>query len=87
VVAPQCIERTQKKAPQCNKERISPAPYMLSCLLQGPEAWHPAPSPLKEAVARCGQLAAASGVNITDLAIKYSITSGHPQVGHYGALG
>lgn len=42
-------------------------------MLQGPESWHPAPGPLKEAVKKSAELASSQGVDITTLAVKDSM--------------
>lgn len=46
---------------------------MLCPMPQGPEAWHPAPQALKDAVAQCAKLAAAADVSLPRLAIKAAI--------------
>lgn len=46
---------------------------VLYVVLQGPEAWHPAPPALKEAVKQCAELAADAGLSLPRLAVKAAL--------------
>jgi hypothetical protein len=43
------------------------------CCSQGPEAWHPAPTALKDAAKHCAELAAAAGASLPRLAVKAAV--------------
>lgn len=63
-----------------NINLMAAAPLSMGLLTHsGPPAWHPAPTVLKEACVKASKLCASEGVNISSLAILYSLS--HPSIG------
>ena len=63
-----------------NIHLISAAPLSMGLLTRsGPPLWHPAPTVLKEACVKASKLCEAEEVNISSLAVLYSLS--HPDIG------
>eukprot|EP00573_Skeletonema_grethae_P004942 CAMPEP_0201712010 /NCGR_PEP_ID=MMETSP0578-20130828/59428_1 /ASSEMBLY_ACC=CAM_ASM_000663 /TAXON_ID=267565 /ORGANISM="Skeletonema grethea, Strain CCMP 1804" /LENGTH=415 /DNA_ID=CAMNT_0048201067 /DNA_START=271 /DNA_END=1518 /DNA_ORIENTATION=+ len=63
-----------------NIHLMAAAPLSMGLLTHaGPPAWHPAPLALKEACAKASKLCQSEGVNVSSLAILYSLS--HPSIG------
>jgi L-galactose dehydrogenase len=63
-----------------NIHLMAAAPLSMGLLTHsGPPGWHPAPSALKEACVKAAKLCESEGVNISSLAILYSLS--HPSIG------
>eukprot|EP00984_Skeletonema_dohrnii_P011351 scaffold4524_cov126-Skeletonema_dohrnii-CCMP3373.AAC.3 len=63
-----------------NINLMAAAPLSMGLLTHsGPPAWHPAPTVLKEACVQASKLCASEGVNLSSLAILYSLS--HPSIG------
>lgn len=67
----------------CEKSKVhlmAAAPLSMGLLTHsGPPGWHPAPSALKEACVKASKLCDSEGVNISSLALMYSLS--HPSIG------
>jgi len=63
-----------------NIHLMAAAPLSMGLLTHaGPPAWHPAPFALKEACGKASKLCQSEGVNVSSLAILYSLS--HPSIG------